>query len=150
MPKVWVVRADGGQNTQACVDGGFIGIGWENVGDLTCVDDKAQVASLYEAHPCPDESKGTVDTNVSTIWRFREATKSGDWIITPAKERRILHYGKVVGEYRWVTKLNESSPYPHCKDVKWSSSVLDRHSLSLAFQKHAGCRSHCFQCAAHQ
>ena len=138
MPKVWVVRADGGQYTQACVDGGFTGIGWENVGDLTAVTDKAQLATLYADHPYPDEGKGTTDTNVSTIWRFRDAIKTGDWIITPAKERRNLQYGKVVGEYRWVAEVGQSSPYPHCKDVKWSTNVLDRHTLSLAFQNTLG------------
>lgn len=138
MAKVWVVRADGGQHTQACVEGGFVGIGWENVGDLTDVDDKTQLGALYAGHPYAGEGKGTIDTNVSTIWRFRDAIKTDDWIITPAKERRDLHYGKVIGEYRWVAKTNQSCPYPHCKDVKWSTSVLDRHSLSLAFQNTLG------------
>lgn len=138
MPKVWVVRADGGQYTKACVDGGFTGIGWENVGDLADVTVKAQLAALYAAHPNPGEGKGTVNTNVSTIWRFRDAIKPGHWIITPAKQRRDLQYGKIIGEYFWVAEPDPSCPYQHRKNVEWSAQVLDRHSLSLAFQNTLG------------
>ena len=77
MPNVWVVRADGGQYTQACVDGGFTGIGWEGVGDLADVADKAQLATIYAAQAQLKEGKGTIDTNVSTIWRFFRRNQSG-------------------------------------------------------------------------
>ncbi len=134
MPKVWVVRADGGEYTAACVDGGFTGIGWENVGDLSDVTDKAQVAALYAEHPYPAEEKGTIDTNVSTVWRFRDAIDPGDWIITPTQESSDLRYGNVTSDYRWNAERDESCPYQHRRVVEWSSDVLDRYSLSLAFQ----------------
>ena len=134
MPNVWVVRADGGQYTQACVDGGFTGIGWEDVGDLTDVADKAQLSTIYAAQAQPEEGKGTIDTNVSTIWRFLDAIKARDWIITPAQRRRDLRYGKVVGDYCWVAEPDGSIIPRHRRDVEWSAGVLDRHSLSLAFQ----------------
>ena len=138
MPKVWVVRADGGTYTQACVSGGFTGIGWGNVGDLTNVVDKSQLAALYTEHPNPGEGKGTVDTNVSTIWRFRNAISVQDWVITPAKDRRYLQYGQVAGDYRWVSTPDGSCPYQHRRDVDWSNDVVDRQSLSIAMQNTLG------------
>ncbi len=138
MPRVWVVRADSGEYTQACVDGGFTGIGWDNVGDLTGVADKAELAAAYEENHYPGEGKGTINTNVSTIWRFLTAITLGDWVITPGKNRRLLHFGKVVGEYRWIPQAEETCPYRHRRDVEWSASTLDRHSVSVAFQNTLG------------
>jgi len=135
MSKVWVVRADTGKFTQACVDGGFTGIGWEGVGNLAGVSDKSQLADLYEQQADPEEGKGTRDTNVDTIWRFVDAIEPGDWVITPAKQRRNLQYGKVQSKYAWHEQRDESCPHRHRRTMNWYPGVLDRHSLTLAFQR---------------
>ena len=136
MSRVWVVRADSGQYTEACVKGGFTGIGWEGVGDLTDVTEKAHLAAIYADQPDldPEEKKKTSETNVSTIWRFRDAIEPGDWIITPDKEPRDLWYGRVSGDYCWVVEPDALCPYQHRRGVEWSRDIQDRHSFSLAFQ----------------
>ena len=46
MARLWCVRAEGGEYTQAFLDGGYIGIGWE-LPDLTEMRSKEQVDELH-------------------------------------------------------------------------------------------------------
>ncbi len=134
-PNVWVVRADGGEFTKACVDGGCTGIGWEGVGNLTDVADKDHLARIYVNQPNLQEGKGTINTNVSTIWRFANAIKRGDWVITPGRNPSDLRYGKVSSDYFWLSNPTDGCRYSHRKRVEWASKPLERGALSQGFQR---------------
>ena len=138
MTKVWVVRADTGKYTDACVNGGFTGIGWEGVGDLATAQSKAELAARYETQKDLAESKWTISTNVSTIWRFKSEIQVGDWIITPALDRNELRYGQVTGECYYLPDPTDGCRYPHRRSVAWEAQALDRHSLSEQFQSTLG------------
>lgn len=133
-PNVWVVRADGGEETQNCVDGGFTGIGWKEVGDLSDAVDRAAIADLYAA--VADEKEGSVARGqvVGNLSRFLLEMKQGDWVITP-EPKRWLRYGEVTGLYRHEPNPNDGCRYHHRRDVRWNPKRLDRWELPLLAQE---------------
>ena len=128
LPNVWVVRADGGIHTDACVAGGFSGIGW-GMGDLNdypTIDDLRR--RLQEAHPQDHQSAA------NTINRFRSEIRNDDFIITPARDGK-LYYGRVAGDYRYTGPVSEDNcPYVHRRDVVWETEPLDRQEMSVPLQ----------------
>lgn len=135
MPNVWVVRADGGEETQNCVDGGFTGIGWKEIGDLSDAADRAAIAERYAA--VADEKEGSVARGqvVGNLSRFLLEMKQGDWVITPESKSRWLRYGEVTGSYHHAPGSTDGCRYHHRRDVRWDPKPLDRSELPLLAQE---------------
>ena len=138
LPKVWVVRADRGSETQRCVDGGFIGIGWHEIGDLSDVADSAMVAEQWLSAAHRDDKASGIRATIGNISRFLFDIQVGDWVITPEDDRKWLRYGQVIGDYRYEASRRDHCPYRHRRDVLWSANKLARHSLSYALQNTLG------------
>lgn len=132
-PNVWVVRADGGEETQNCVDGGFTGIGWKEVGDLSDASDRAAIAERYAKIADAEEGPGTRGQVVGILERFTHEMRIGDWVITPALDSQKLRYGQVAGSYSYEEKPSDKCPYKHRRKVKWSRKALHRDDLSAPF-----------------
>jgi len=90
--KIWMVRADNGESTELCVSGGFTGLGWTDLGDLTGVDDRFEIEERYR-QVWPDEGSGKRRAVVGIHHRFLLEMRVGDWIITPEKDSRRLRIG---------------------------------------------------------
>ena len=129
-PNVWVVRADGGEETQNCVNGGFTGIGWKEIGDLTGVTDRAVVAARWLGVAGRDEKVGTIRADVGNVSRFLFDIQIGDWVITPEADRKWLRYGQVFGNYRYDGAKQDDCRYRHRRNALWSLDRLDRDKLS--------------------
>ena len=129
-PNIWVVRADGSEETQNCVNGGFTGIGWKETGDLTDVMDSTAVASRWLRVANRNDKVGTIRADVGNISRFLFDIQIGDWVITPEAERQWLRYGQVIGDYRYDAAVRDGCRYRHRRNVLWSRSRLDRDKLS--------------------
>ena len=51
-PKVWCVRADGGKYTEHFLKGGYAGIGWDGLDDLSHIQTRDELYPLIkEANP---------------------------------------------------------------------------------------------------
>jgi restriction system protein len=48
----------------------------------------------------------------------------GDWIVLPRKLNRTIHFGKITGEYKYNSNLE--NPYFHYRDVEWFSLDVPR------------------------
>ena len=132
-PKVWVVRADGGKETQNCVDGGFTGIGWNETGDLSDVADRTAIAELWAEIASEEDGPGARGQVVGVLTRFVHEMRVGDWVITPGSNSQQLHYGRIIGEYRHESNPSDNCPYLHRRDVRWRRKTLDRSELSAPF-----------------
>ena len=75
MIKVWCVRADFGTFTQQFRQGGFVGIGWENTGDLSAISSREELYPIYKAGYPKDTSnishRHTGRTDLSFLTRNR-------------------------------------------------------------------------------
>ena len=140
MPKLFCVRAESGTFTKHCVDGGFVGIGWNNVPDLSQVKSWDELHSIYRRAYPNDTSKFVIGQQVGQIARFLLEMNPSDYVITPAGDSDWLHYGKIdpLPSYFFVTNPTDGCPFRHRKCVTWASNRLRRGDLSVPFQKTLG------------
>ena len=132
LPNVWVVRADGGQHTEACVKGGFTGIGWNDVGDLTHFDGRDEMMrSVVASKPWYREGMA-----LNTMARFYFDIQAGDYVITPGADSRWLRYGRVADgqSYYYYQATGGDRPYAHRRKVDWVKQPLNRLELSIPLQ----------------
>ena len=134
MPNVWVVRADGGEETQNCVDGGFTGIGWQELGDLSDIKDREGVDRRYR-QVNPDRERGPGSgQDVGVISRFLHEIDQDDWVVTPEPVSRWLRVGQVSGSYYYAEPDPDGCRYAHRRAASWERTRIDRWSLSGRLQ----------------
>ncbi|MCX7747333.1 MAG: restriction endonuclease [Clostridia bacterium] len=98
-----------------------IAIGWANVGDLSKIssdreDFKERLAKAY-----PDTKKGAVPTSAGMLFRFVHEIQTGDIVVYPSKRDKMVHIGKVAGNYEF--NISYDSNYPNIRPVEWLKHV---------------------------
>lgn len=102
-----------------------VALGWQKMGDLAAIKAdreafKAKVAATY-----PDAKPGAIPNNAGQLFRFVHEMKAGDWVIYPSKRDRLIHLGRVEGNYEYDPKTEPG--YPHRRAVKWLKAVPRTH-----------------------
>ena len=93
--EVYCVRADFGTYTDHFVNGGYIALGWLPDNDLSKVQSRDELYSLYR-NAYPDHiSNLVIGQQVGQIARFLLEIKAGDYVITPAQNTEFIYYGVV-------------------------------------------------------
>ena len=134
LPNVWVVRADGGKYTEACVKGGYTGIGWD-LGDLSTVKDRDTVRSMYMATYPGEKSNYVIGKQVGQIARFLLEIAAGDYVITPSADSGWLQYGKVADDPSYCySDGSDGCPYCNRRAVSWAKRRLNRSEFSVPLQ----------------
>jgi restriction system protein len=134
MIRAWCVRADWGTYTAAFRQGGFVAIGWNDLGDLSLVPGRESLYPLYRA-AYPKDSAIVTGQQVGQIARLRFEMQTDDIVITPDANTELLWHGRIQGvpPYNYVAG-DASCPYAHRRPVKWSSTPLKRSGLSVPLQ----------------
>ena len=130
VPRVWVVRADGGKYADHFVTGGYVAVGWF---DLSSVDTHDQLREIYELK-YPDAPAGQVANEIGQLATFRLEMGEGDYLITPAANRESLRYGRIVGPCV-AFKGDDGCRYLNRRAVAWAEALLSRSSLGESFQR---------------
>lgn len=135
MNNVFCVRADFGTYTQQFVSGGYVAIGWMANTDLAAITTRDELYPLYKAAHPDDTSNIVIGQQVGQIARFLLEMKAGDYVITPAADTELLHYGRVAPDpsYFFATG-DDGCPYRHRRRVEWAPETLKRSGLSVPFQ----------------
>ena len=133
VPRVWVVRADGGKYADHFVTGGYVAVGWF---DLSSVDTHDQLREIYELK-YPDAPAGQVANEIGQLAAFRLEMGEGDYLITPAASRESLRYGRIVGPCV-AFKGDDGCRYLNRRAVAWAEALLSRSSLGESFQRTLG------------
>lgn len=80
------------------VGGGFISVGWDELGPLEPPLDreelKVQLAAVY-----PTKKPGAIPGDAGVLIRFAEEMQAGDYIVSPQKADRTLNFGIVDGNF---------------------------------------------------
>jgi restriction system protein len=97
-----------------------IAVGWDKVGDLSKIqpdreDFKARVVKAY-----PNDKPGSIPVSAGQLFRFLHEMKPGDMVLYPSKHDRIIHIGRIEGNYQYAPDV--SSGYPNMRTVKWLNS----------------------------
>ena len=112
--KYWIVApGDGASEWDTFYNGGYIGIGWEKVTDLSFFSDRDSIREeLLRLYP----SNGSQSNNSLALWEFSKIMKAGDVLITKKGVSKYVGYGIVTSEYYFESDGGE---YPHRRKVEW-------------------------------
>lgn len=102
--------------SSAPIDEGYVGIGWQAMGDLMQYPDRDALKRALAVH-YPDKKPGAVPVDAGTLYRFTREIREGDYVIYPSKHDRMVNVGRFVGQYHF--KLNDADGYPNHRKVEW-------------------------------
>lgn len=109
------------------VEGGFISVGWEELGDLREVgSDRTRLKELLSAQ-YPAAKPGAIPVWAGVLARFIGEMQVGDYVISPNKVDRTLHFGRVEGDF--FVEPN-AEVHPNRRPVKWLKLDIPRGTFS--------------------
>lgn len=91
--------------------------------------------SIMQFHTKQDLQQYFVDNNVdvkvktamnwaSQVWPFAHEMKKGEIVVLPSKIKPVIHFGKITGDYEFLT--NNNNPYYHAHQVDWFACDIPR------------------------
>ena len=99
-------------NWAACRDGGYITMGWEELGDLSNLsraEFEARVREALSRHP------DWTSDGMEQVWKLARVIKEGDGIVANRGTREVLGIGTVTGPYHFVGEIRHGHRLP----VRW-------------------------------
>jgi len=135
MTNVWCVRAEGGKYTDNFLHDGFIGIGWEELGDMSRVASRDELYTLMRSTYPEIESPIVMGNWVGQVARFLLDIKVGDYVITPAADTEWVHYGQVAPDPSYFHFTgSDGCRYRHRRRIHWAKEGLKRGDFSVPLQ----------------
>ena len=118
---VWVVRAGRrGAQEEAALKGNFVTIGWNELRDITPVQDKEALRKLYR-ETYPNENTNQVDSGVGQVWTFCKEIECGHLVVLPlygkSKVAKAVAIGRVAGPYCYRADMGKE--IQHVLHVEW-------------------------------
>ena len=116
----WVVRAGKhGEQEQEIFEDNVISIGWDNLPDLSQIQEKEQLKGLY-AGIYDDEKEKSIANRVGQIWNFLKEIKKGDLVAVPLKTQSSIAIGEVTENYRYQIDAPRTK---HRRGVDWKKNI---------------------------
>ena len=133
--EVYCVRAAFGTYTEHFLIGGYVAISWLPDNDLSKVQSRDELKTLYRNAYPDHKSNLVIGQQVGQIARFLLEIKAGDYVITPAQNTEFIYYGVVENDAYYFEKgEDDGCPYLQRKKVKWCNKSIQRSQLSVPFQ----------------
>jgi restriction system protein len=102
-----------------------IALGWARLGDLSKIPPNREAFKRLYAELSPDAPAGQVPTSAGQLFRFVHEMRPGDLVAFPAKRERMIHIGRVAGEYLYDP--TDMPGYPNRRPVTWLTEVPRTH-----------------------
>lgn len=104
---------------QDCLDGGYICVGWDDVGDLTQFPSKDTFRAAFEAAYPYNGSAAQVSRKANELWTLRDL-QPGDLVVANKGTAEVLGIGRVSEHgYQW---REDREKYRHTVTVDWDTS----------------------------
>jgi restriction system protein len=117
---LWGIRSGKyGEREAFALEKNLAVIGWEDLPDLSRIQDREQLKALLE-ETYPDEKRKTLLNWESQIWPFIKGMAKGDPIVMPLKHRSAFAIGRVTGPYEYQTHGGEGV---HTRQVEWIKEI---------------------------
>lgn len=115
----------------SAIQNGEISIGWCDLGDLSEVETKEELAQLMD-ETYPDKKLRSKAQDVSQVWTFKGGMSIGDYVVF--SDGKQVHIGIIKSDY-YYEKDEEArdEDYVNNRQVEWLKSV-DRESLPKVFR----------------
>jgi 5-methylcytosine-specific restriction protein B len=102
-----------------CLAGGYICVGWDEVGDLTQFADKDEFREFFKADYPYNGNNSQVSRKANEVWTLRELS-AGDRVVANRGTAEVLAVGTVTEEgYRWRPERDDMK---HTVGVDWDVS----------------------------
>lgn len=116
------------ENNALSLENPHICIGWSDMGDLSDISSKEELASRYdECYKKKSRGKGQ---DVGQVWRFLKEMQIGDYVIFA--ESSVFHIGVVESDYYYddTEYLGQNTDYKNNRTVRWLKKNINRNVLS--------------------
>ena len=131
-PRIWVIRAQDGQWTDAFANNGYIGLhhGMDAV-DMSAVSSRDEVRRLFiQEHP-EETNERSIGNRSSQVEKFHLDIRAGDYVLTPGLDREV-RYGRFTSDSTYYVSGEDGLPTRNRRGVDWSARRLQRDELDAA------------------
>ena len=115
-PTVWGVHM-GAHVGDRPIDGGYVAIGWPELGDLSARPTDRDALKRAVAECYPDEKAGAIPVHAGTLYKFMHQIRTGDYAVYPSKADRMVNIGMFTGVYEYAE--GDRDEYPNRQRVEW-------------------------------
>ena len=134
MTQLWLVRAEGGTLTERFIEGGYVAIGWDALGDLSDLRYRDTLVNMVNDF-YPDKERDTVTNWAGQIASFVLEIDSEDFVLTPSADSQVLRFGRIPPKGSYYFDNFDEDDYRHRFPVDWRVRPIRRADLSPEFQK---------------
>ena len=114
-----VAPGEGAKYWDDCRDGGYVCVGWDNVGDLTQFESFEELRETFAAKYPMNGNQSSITQKARELWTLREMAL-GDVIVANRGTKSIVGIGEVIEPvYRW---LDERPQFKNTVAVKWTDT----------------------------
>lgn len=119
-PKYWRISPGrGAWQWKECHEQGFIGMGWNELMDVSNISKQEFEAKRDEVRDQHPEWNWT-DSGVNQVWRFSHHVGVGDRIVANRGTKEVLGIGTVTGPYYYQS---DAKDHRHRLPVRWDDTV---------------------------
>ncbi len=121
-PAVWGIHAGRtGDADTLFLKYNVVAVGWHEMGDLSKIACDREAYKLAVAKAYPNAKPNAVPNYAGQLLRFSCEIQTGDLVLYPSKQDRMVHFAQVQGGYLYAPQV--SSGYPNQRPVKWIKAV---------------------------
>lgn len=128
MPVLWGIHND--QPTLDLIEGGFISIGWEEIGDLRGVSPDRQTLKARLTAAYPTAKPGAIPVWAGVLHRFITEMQIGDYVVAPNKADRTLNFGTIASDF--YVEASAATLHPNRRRVTWIRTGAPRAEFSAS------------------
>ena len=125
MTTIWGIHND--QSDLDLVTGGFISIGWDELGDLTGQPADRDHLKALISRAYPEAKPGAIPVWAGVVSRFVSEMQIGDFVVSPNKADRTLSLGRIAGDYYCD---GDADHHRNRRKVTWIKTGVPRAVLS--------------------
>lgn len=117
------------------IGNGFIGVGWDELGDLAAVGLDKDAMKRCVAEKYPNAKPGAIPVWAGVLLRFAFEMKPGDLVIYPYKPDSTLNFGRIESDYYF----DPAAPlHRNRRKVEWLKTGIPRAEFSKSARYEVG------------
>lgn len=117
------------------IGNGFVGIGWDDIGDLTSIGSDKEALKQRIAEIRPEAKPGAIPVWAGVLLRFRFEMQVGDLVVYPYKPDSTLNFGRIESDYYY----DPSAPmHRNRRKVDWLKTGVPRAEFSKSARYEVG------------
>lgn len=113
--------------TTELIDGGFVSVGWDEIGDLSQIGLEREQLKATLARTFPDDKPRSIASWAGTLLRFADEISEGDVVVAPYRPDSTINIGVVTGPYEFHP---DEPTHRHRRPVRRGRLGLSRTDFS--------------------